>query len=158
MIWQLHAVFHSMIGLVGACIGSLTWSFAGPRRASQIDMDLWGYTVRHHQGENSPFVGYYSTYQNLLNHYGPWFDGQAEVLLDSQRVKYLKECCGWADVSDDQLKNREIQLRGFKGTEVAYHIDQNRLIFILKGVHVSIRGNIEYTESFIRHKSIHLPN
>lgn len=143
--FQTRAAYASFLNVVLSCIGSVTWSWAGPHRASTFDMELWGYLVHQYQGpnipqkRNTPFYGFGSAvaYNDAVHLYAPWFkDSQEEVILDPKRVKYLKEYCGWSDFSDTQLKDMGIKFSGFEGTSVAYNIDQKMLKLILMGKNI----------------------
>ncbi len=116
--FQMKMVGDSIKGIFTACIGSLTWCLAGPQRASQIDMgSLWGYEVllleKSDLNETSKI--------------------EEKILLDTNRVRYLREHCGWEDLTDEQLKNMNPSFSP-PNANVSYHIG-DKLHLTLRGVH-----------------------
>lgn len=93
-----------------------------------------------------------ATYEEMSRHYNAWFqNGVWKRILDPQRARYLREHCGWDNLSEQQLKNESFQLLGFQDTRIAYcfNPDHQNFTLILDGKH-------RYTTQVGNYRMIHI--
>lgn len=167
--WHAAATLSSLQDIASTFFQSIFCIFLGPIKARQVD---WAYSFGRYEEEMKPpsstdiLLDHFdlasrngvSDYTLMNREYGPWFERSVhERMLDPQKVRYLREFCGWGKVTDQQLKDTQFSLRDFKDTKMVYRVNLNDFTLILKGEYSVKEDRTLHMYHFIRSKSIPIP-